>query len=316
MHKIRKILSRLLFPFGTTISILKVGQNSFSEVKKTALRLKANNDLHSYNQFVNKISGKKFKRIKFIGHGGAVSTTQTHAIVKHNSNFFFEKIFDLQSRDYQFLKRHYHFYQELLAEKGINIPALINVFEAEYIAICHFEFISKMEPLESKWTEEGLKTLGVFKSIPFAKLQYGKDYTELNLFNKALTSTLHSILDDKDSLLKFIEIKKFVEKQNKIFTHGDFYVLNVFKDNIIDWDDMGFYPFGIDMAFLLHNDNDIETSNIEKVFTCLESLNLTEREQVGTLYFIFLVNQIFSNKTYQDQINWINRIYDKIENIK
>ena len=315
MRKIRQLLSRFLFPFGTTISILKVGQNSFAEVKKTALRLKANNDLHSYNRFINKLSGKKFKRIKFIGHGGALSTTQTHAIVNHKNNNYFEKIFDLQSRDYQFLKRHYHFYQELLADKGVNIPALINVYEAENIAVCHFEFITKLEPLESKWTVEGLKALAIFKSIPYAKLEYGKDYTELILFHKALISILQAILNDKDTLLKFIEIKKFIEKQNMVFTHGDFYVLNVFRDQIIDWDDMGFYPYGIDMAFLLHNAKDVDTSNIDNVYIYIENLNMTKEEQVGTIYFLILINQIFSKITYHDQIKWINRIHDKIESM-
>lgn len=312
MRKIRTLISKMFYPLGLTINILTIRSSDFAEIKETALRLKVNNDLRSYSKYMNKLSGQKFKRQKFIGHGGGLNTTQTHAIVEHNGEHYFEKVFDVKSRDYLFLKTHYSFYQELLAQNDVKIPVLIDFFESEHIAVCHFEYLPKLEPLESGWIEEGLKTLAVFKSIPYVQLQYGKKYTELNLFNKALTIILHTISNDKDTLLKFLEIKKFVENQNMVFTHGDFYVRNVFKKIIIDWDDMGFYPFGIDMAFLMYNDKDIEMSNVHDVFIYLEGLNMPIEEQIGTIFFILLIKQVFSKITYQDQIIWINEIHDKI----
>src|SRR5690554_109710 len=312
MRKIRTLISKIFYPLGLTINILTIRSSDFAEIKETALRLKVNNDLRSYSKYMNKLSGQKFKRLKFIGHGGALNTTRIHAIVEHNGEHYFEKVFDVKSRDYLFLKTHYSFYQELLAQNDVKIPVLIDFFESEHIAVCHFEYLPKLEPLESGWIEEGLKTLAVFKSIPYVQLQYGKKYTELNLFNKALTIILHTISNDKDTLLKFLEIKKFVENQNMVFTHGDFYVGNVFKDIIVDWDDMGFYPFGIDMAFMMNSDKNIDLLNFDNVIAYFDHLNLSKEEQIGTVYFILLIMSGFSKITYEHLILWINRLYEDI----
>src|SRR5690554_1123841 len=181
MRRIKQWISQIIFPFGITFNVSKVKSSCFVEIKNTALALQANNDLRSYNKYINKLSEQKFKRIKFVGQGACIDTTATHTIVSlSNQQFYFEKIFNVNSIHYKRFINNYPLIQNPLIERGITIPKLKSNYELFQISICHFEYFDTLIQVDENILKYGLSIISKFKTISFNESFITKDYTEIN----------------------------------------------------------------------------------------------------------------------------------------
>lgn len=302
------LISRLLYHFGFTIQIKKIVATDFNEIKDVLIRFKINNDIKSYSNFLNKQTGTNYQRLRFIGSGGGMGTTQTHTIVKKEDLYLFEKVFNVNSQEFLSLKINYDYIKKELEKRNIEIPELLNIFETKVLGVCQFEYIPKLESLENNGMGYKVELLRKLWEVPSHSSFFNGDYTHLTIILTRLTHLLFHLVS-KQTLFHLLSIKEYAENQKIVFTHSDFYMRNVYDNYIIDWDEAGFYPFGLDMATVLHSSN-ISKNNklsVQEIFKRLSDFKLTESEQIGTVYY-FIILAVFkvNNETVE---RWIEELY-------
>ncbi|HTO14293.1 MAG TPA: hypothetical protein VLZ83_00880 [Edaphocola sp.] len=307
MFKFKKYLSQFFYKFGILIKINTIKSENFFEIKETLLNFKENNDLSSYSKFINKISNQNIKHLKFIGVGGSISSTQTHTLVQYKGQYYFEKIFDANAIEFQFLQENYSDYHEILKQKEVIIPKLVHIFERNGIAICHFEYFEILQPLQSDWMDEAITLLYKFQSLPYKGLKFSKHYSELTL-TRDMSKLLLELSINENTLKEFVTIKNFVEKSKYTFTHGDFYKSNVFRNVVLDWDEMGFYPFGLDWVVALHND-DFNNANHSSIYSLFEELSIYDldlNQKINIAYFYLILLAYQSSFDALSRADWVH----------
>src|SRR5699024_11456175 len=100
-------------------------------------------------------------------------------------------------------------------------------------------------------TSNTIALLKSFKNIPPKAFECAHDYLEVYYIQREFSQVLIKINHNTEALRKFFMVKGYVEKQKKVFSHGDFFKRNIFDGVLVDWDQFGFYPFGVDLARLI-----------------------------------------------------------------
>jgi|SRR5690625_710367 len=134
MKKIRKFLSQLAGYFGFTITINRILEDDFENLKNTFLKWKENNDLISYSNYLNKLTKKNHKRIKFLT-GGGFNTTQTHCIVINHGEKYFEKIYDIKSEYTLDTIQNWNSVRKVLIKNNYKAPELIKTYKTDFFII-------------------------------------------------------------------------------------------------------------------------------------------------------------------------------------
>lgn len=282
------LISRLCYRFGFTIQIHRISVRDFGEIKAVLIQFKLIDDIKLYSDFLNKYTGINYERIRFIGSGGGMGTTQTHTILKKKDEFFFEKIFDVRSQEFQNIKMNYNYIKDELEKRAIKIPRLVNIFETEILGVCQFTYIPNLEDLES---DDLIYKMGLLKKlweVPNRPSFNGGDYQELTIVKTRLINLLFHLLN-KPTMSQFLNIKQYVDHQKKVLTHCDFYKRNIFKNYLIDWDEAGFYPFGLDVANVLCDGiSEINELSVQGIFKILADFNIAKSEQISIVYFFII----------------------------
>src|SRR5690625_4486089 len=246
MEIIRKSISYILYWFGFTVQLNKIDMSDFEKIKRTLLTFRQNGNTSSYSHILNKLSSKNSKRIRFVNMGSGANTTLTHALVSDGENKYFEKIYDKNSKMYACIKANYKYIYNELKSKSIVIPELVEIIETEFLAICHFEYFPNIRSNKEESLDLYFNTINVFKQVPWNDALLNRNYLEVRRFKEEFIRITLNIIEYDEAFNKFLEIKRFVDQQEKVFAHGDFDAGNVFEHCIIDWDEAGFYPYGID----------------------------------------------------------------------
>jgi hypothetical protein len=118
-------------------------------------------------------------------------------------------------------------------------------------------------------------------------------------------------------------IEKIIDLQPLVITHGDIYHTNVLADNyIIDWDSFGFFPHGLEVAFIFATN--IEYSTFERLQKLLneEYKEIVSKDQwdgfelsCWYFYLIFTAQdeKEVAHKTWQkNAFNRVERLYNKM----
>lgn len=299
----------LLQSFKLVISVQNITFQSFKELKNILVIYRNTKNISAYNRLINRLTKQSFKRIKFVGEGGGAGTTQTHAIIKTSDGFIFEKIFNIKSETFKTIANNYHYIYEQLNHQNIKIPGLVDIYKMGDIALCHFEYIDNLIPIASNDIDVRLKLLKQIQAIKPNQAFYHRNYEEITIIKNRLKSILFEL--SKTNYIKpFLAIKEFVEGQKKVFTHGDFYSSNIFENVIIDWDDAGLYPFGIDDAAIYFNTVDVSCLNtsFNDFYKQLETY--TKEEKIGIIFFFILYEYKVSTK--EVILEWIENLYKEL----
>lgn len=200
----------------------------------------------------------EYQTALFFGKGMGESSLDSYRKIRINNIDYYEKVYFSKSPDLKTVIWFSENIARLLSHKIITAnPSLI--FKGDELTILYFPFL-KLEELEESEKEQRL-------------IGFSKDLYEISLNNeiKGDESWIpESFLDVKEYFLyrrnfkiakrklkalnlSIKKIEKAVFNSKRVLTHGDLNEGNGFKNNIlIDWDAFGFYPIGLEAAYLYY----------------------------------------------------------------
>src|SRR5690606_33912821 len=118
--------------------------------------------------------------------------------------------------------------------------------------------------------------------------------------------------DKSEILYKTLEQ---IGNERRQLQHGDLFSGNFTERYVIDWDRLGYYPFGYDigLALAFHRLRDLEEINPESILREIGEIGYHKSEEVLPIYFfavIFLTNRNKSNENYNfnDLIAYLHKI--------
>ena len=245
--------------------------------------------------------------------GSGANTTLTHALVKDGENKYFEKVYDKKSQMYTCLKTNYKYIYGQLKSKSIVIPELINVIETKHLAVCHYEYLPNLRSNKDESLDLYFKIIDVLKHVPLNETFLNRDYLEVRRFREEFIRITLNTIKFNVEYNQLLEIKRFVDQQEKIFAHGDFDAGNVFDHCIIDWDEAGFYPYGIDASKAIfhqqyHKNKEL---TIQDLFQVLDKYHLKNHEKINVIYFYMLLTQRYVS--VEQTKNWISELYAHLQ---
>ncbi|SFR49056.1 phosphotransferase [Thiomicrospira sp. ALE5] len=205
----------------------------------------------------------------FYGRGHGMDSLNVYRKIESNdTGELFEKIYLKTSRDWQLQAWLYAHLQPILNPAVIKLPTLVNAQEGVHLVAAYFEFIN--EPLDDIQAKKRLLQRGV--AIQQELWRISSDYPELlktlpenldqlsaiPLFN----ACLQRLASFEQELNKYVTFEfnlhwlqhqlAIVNQHPKQLCHGDIHGKNLSSAGwVIDWDNLGYYPIGYDMALLL-----------------------------------------------------------------
>lgn len=313
MKSLLPFISRLFFVVGFSITIKRIVVRDFYDFRNLLIRLKDNDDIRSYSDVLNKVTNEKYRNVRFVGSGGGDATTKTHTIIKKHKELIFEKVFFINSREYKFIKKNYNYIKQELQERNIIIPALVNLTDTQLVGICNFEYLDNLVELEANDFKYQIELAKIIGEVPNNFSNDEKEYLLLPNIKSNFSNLVFQLINEP-TLDQFLVIKKFVDVQKVVFTHGDFHERNIFKNYVIDWDDAGFYPFGIDVARILYANSlylkslsTKENFSVNDFFEVLEEFDFSQMEKIAIVYFFIIFTQPDVYPATASQ--WIKELY-------
>lgn len=143
-----------------------------------------------------------------------------------------------------------------LVSSNFNLPSLLQVFEGEFSSLLYFDYF-ELDAFEAENRDEVLVQMA--HNLYNFSLEKSKELEALDLppilldYEKLFYS--HNIekanlaLDNEG--LNSKKLSRNLKESKRILSHGDLHIENVFRDNtLIDLDNFGYYPIGMDAAFI------------------------------------------------------------------
>lgn len=190
--------------------------------------------------------------------------TQTRAVAK-NSSESFKRI--VKTSETKFFEKLYMIDEPSLAvncwfeghiaplfAQNFQIPKLQNRFSGELLSIFYYEWLD-LTPIPEEFMEE--KLIGYSKKL--LKLSFIDEENLLQIqwpkillnYEKLFGNYQQSLQKLADSGVNTTELLKKISTGPYALTHGDLHPQNAFDHNVLlDWDNFGYYPVGIDAAYL------------------------------------------------------------------
>lgn len=283
-------------------------QKQIGELEKICSAVSAGNDHAYYQQLLQKFIPNWDLEIEspmFLGDGMWTGFNSFRK-VQIDGNQEFEKLFDSQDTS---LKKFLWLEENLfpLVSSKIKTPKTLRLYEGEILSLVYFEFINAPAIAEKQGEQRAIeiaKTLYQFSlqnessTLPLPDyLQDFKNHSRYKWWHEQAIS----VLNEQGIPADLIEEK--IAKGRRIFTHGDLKDLNLFEDgNVIDWDEFGFYPAGLEQAFIysrniLHYDQ-VEEFPVEWLVTHFKKLVPAEEWELLKISFAYFM-WIFSFKQLQ-----------------
>lgn len=197
---------------------------------------------------------------RFMGNGVGEYSFNTFRKVYFKDKCYFEKVYFNNTYD---LSRIEWFYKHInpLLKDSINVAKLYRIIKGDLITIVYFEF-AELIPL-SRATLNSVsfdisKTLieisgaNYVKEIRETAPSYLKDYKLHAYYKGNITLATKMIKELSNNRLTPRLIEQVINLQPLVLTHGDIQETNLFANNyLIDWDSFGFFPLGLETAYIL-----------------------------------------------------------------
>lgn len=267
----KKYSYKIFNKLGLYVSRLKTPENTFhyldrrpfnvqkQELKHLSYYLSVADDHKYYNELLKLYIPNwdmQNYNYQFIGEGQGGGALSAFRKVYFKKSIYFEKVFFTQSKDLEVIKWLDKHVRKQIKDK-IKIPKIHKTFSGELLTIVYMDFLN-LEPFGKQEVEKELigltKTLYLFNIDAFLSEEGQKipkhllDYTTNYLFQMNVNLVKRE-LEQKN--IDYKALTSLVQNSKKVITHGDVIPRNVAKDNIIiDWDSFGFYPIGMDQAYL------------------------------------------------------------------
>jgi hypothetical protein len=257
---------------------------------------------------------------EFIGKGVGQNTLNVfRKVITPAANVYFEKIYLKESRDWLVTLWFYTQLQPLLNNELVKVPKLDNYYEGRRISVAYFDFVP------DAFDDLKRKQQVITRSLEIQKILW--DTTRLN---KPLVASRPKYIDDFVSVPLYSDCRNLLlAKKNQLrlsfnlndhwltnnevllsmgqkqFCHGDLHGKNLSSTGwVIDWDNIGFFPAGYDIALVL--------SKVKNTY-CLEWLesfidrcvlpNYPDEIRVNVKRNIIFLAAIFYVRKYNDRIS-------------
>jgi len=234
----------------------KPAQKQIAELEKICTAVSAAKDHKYYNQLLKKFIPAwdlKIENAKFLSQG-LWSGFNSYRKVEFQENQVFEKLFDSNS---EVLDKLLWLEKQIfpLIKDKIKTPKITKFYRAEVLSLAYFEFINAAAFPEKKGEKQAVEVSKYlyefslktdFSTLnPPSHLSDFKNYSRYKMWQEKAKKDL------KNQHISANLIENKIAENRKILTHGDLKDLNLFKDgNTIDWDESGFFPAGLEQAFI------------------------------------------------------------------
>lgn len=213
---------------------------------------------------------ESFSFSRFLGTGLGPGTLNAFRQVIYKDQMLFEKIYCNYSDDFAHIEWYGVYLYDSLVIKGIHAPKIVRMLRGEKVTAVYFEFINNpLDNLKTPLTD----IIDIAQNITNIKLSTKAesqdstyDVRSLDIYQACYNNAIKGLaecdllLGDPVALLASLE--QVAMGMPKTVTHGDLHGKNIGKPNIvIDWDRCGYYPFGMDLGYILSNNYSYQSFN-------------------------------------------------------
>jgi len=185
----------------------------------------------------------------FIFQGRGNGTLKPYRSLSNDTNKIFEKIFLNHTED---LKANIDFYlnsRQYLNDTNIQIPKCQKIIKGEQFTVVLYDYLD-LKPLPIGQQYQILKD----KTLMLYKTSNERTYSDSITYDKFLFGKIRLEEENHFSSAELAEIELLIRRAPVCFQHLDLGENNVFgNDVIIDWDNSGYFPLGMDFGKLLLN---------------------------------------------------------------
>jgi tRNA A-37 threonylcarbamoyl transferase component Bud32 len=292
----------------------QINANKLKKLSKRAAILKSNtlleNAVLSYDKSAREIF-TRFDYLSFLGSGHGSGVLNCYRICILNGIRCVEKIYLNESKDLEALNLFKNVIDEDIKEYlscyKIKTPTIIDSFETNKLTFVYTEYIENAIPLEN--CDVASFSLIICKAMELKKnieKECLHQFYDLDTYVKAKNKCLakFSNCGNFPELLDNIQ-EAISNKSRHSVCHGDIIKLNILYNGIeyylIDWDRMGYYPWGFDIGYAVSKS--LNWNKIEDYYNFVsESLYLSSElntyNELSLLFFMF----VFSHQ--KTRTNW------------
>src|SRR5690625_332822 len=227
-------------------------QKQIGELEKICSAVSAGNDHIYYQELLQKFIPNwdlNIEKAEFLGKG-LWSGFNSYRKVQIKGDQEFEKLFDSDDISLKKLLWLEDRLLPLLSSK-IKTPKILRVYEGDILSLVYFEFIDALAITEKKGEHRAIEISKIlyrfsleedFLNLPLPDyLQDFKNHSRYKWWHEKAISDLNNQGVSADLL------EEKIANGRNVFTHGDLKDLNLFEDDsVIDWDEFGFYPAGLE----------------------------------------------------------------------
>lgn len=273
MFTISKIISFLKLSLGKKIPMMEF-QSLVRTIAIRKLHLpyeyllkKMDNQLDfSYSNILHK------KTFVFKGKGNG--TLKPYRELTEGKQKFFEKIFLNNSADLKANIQFYTNYKVLLQKTSIIVPECLCIRKGKHFTMFIYEHMNLLKiPPGQEYEVLREKTLELYR------YSIDRNYADMITFDFLLFGKDRLIKSKALSPKEFKRIKRLIGRSPICYQHLDLSENNVFlEDKVIDWDNSGFFPLGLDfgrllLSYFIFHENDFYDSYEVKIFDYYQNLH-------------------------------------------
>lgn len=229
------------------------------ELNQLSYAIALGRDHKYYNSLLHKFIPQwlpaQIDSAKFVGEGYGGGSLNAYRHVQIKGEDLFEKVYFNNLIDF----KKTTWFQENIAElihEEISFPKIKKIYSGELISIAYFDYLT-LDRVKHASSEELiaiskiLYTLSEKHSARLTKMEKPARITNFGYhpqyekYRESASQKLH------EKALDSQQFEKLASASKHVLTHGDLQKTNAYKKRILlDWDAFGFYPVGLEPAFL------------------------------------------------------------------
>ena len=203
------------------------------------------------------LANEQYEFVGKQGHGLGESSLSTFRKVEIKNEVLFEKVY---FNSYADLHKIVWFQENMypLLKDRIRIPKIKKIYRGDLISIVYFEYVNLKEFDDNQeFIQSAIELAKYFNTLSENNQAYIKqvliadplfDFRQHFLYKQTKEIAKNSLTKIN---LDLENLEKQVATSTLAISHGDLYKTNLFQENnLIDWDAFGFYPIGMEVAFL------------------------------------------------------------------
>lgn len=286
--------------------ILK-NEDEVRRLSKCAAILKSNfffkNAILSFDQSAHEVFNN-INYIDFLGSGQGAGVLNCYRICALSGVKCVEKIYLNNSKDLEALNFFISVIdadiKKAFANKKIKIPAILDLVKTDKLTFVYTEYVENATPLEN--CDVADLAMVISKVLEIKKIEFFLYYKDLNHFYeldtylgaKKICSTKLSNFGVSIAYLDSVQ-NKISKNARKCISHGDIITFNILNNGIeyylIDWDRMGYYPWGFDIGYAVSKS--LNWNKIEDYHSFFSENPYLSREvntcnELSLLFFMFV----------------------------